>query len=224
MTTDLTSEIRPEEFYEFVLQPELRTDPYPFYRRLQTLAPAHRVDIGAWLVSSYDFVSECLRSARFSTDESNSSLSSVGSDFSESAFGRIYERMMLFRDEPDHKRLRDLVQKAFTRKVVEDLRERIDALVEQLLTSAIERGTVDLMADVAYPLPVIVICELLGVPASDRERFQVWARDLATRFEIQPLRTPESEERGDAATASLAEYFDTLIETKRREPGNDLVT
>jgi cytochrome P450 len=108
--------------------------------------------------------------------------------------------------------------------VVEDLRARIERLVDELLTPIVERGGTELMSEFAYPLPVVVICELLGVPVSDRERFHVWARDFATRFEASPLRTPEMEERGDAATSMLAEYFDGLIEEKRRHPGNDLIS
>jgi cytochrome P450 len=224
MTTEAPQAIQQEEFLEFIARPDLRVDPFPFYARLQATEPARRLDVGLWLLSGHDYVAEVLRDHRFSSDERNSSMYTGSTGFEETPFGRVAQAMLLFRDDPDHKRLRDLVQKAFTRRVVEDLRSRIAGLVVELLTPIVERGSTDLMSEFAYPLPVIVICELLGVPVSDREHFHEWARDFATRFEVQPLRTPEMEERGDAATAKLTEYFDGLIEEKRKNPGDDLIS
>jgi len=119
MTTETTETLRPEEFFEFIALPERRADPYPFFARARSLAPAFPVgDI--WLLSSYDFVSSILRDPRFSTDERKSNLNEQAQidEFHESAFGRLYFNMLLFIDDPDHKRIRDLVQKAFTRKTV----------------------------------------------------------------------------------------------------------
>jgi cytochrome P450 len=229
VTTDAavpTEAIQPDEFLRFISDPGMRADPYPFYARLRAYEPVHQV-MDIWLASGYDVVSEILRDGRFSADERNSNLNSTPApvgEFTETPFGRLYFSMLLFRDDPDHKRLRDLVQKAFTRKVVEDLRPRIQNLVDGLVAALIERGSADLMSEVAYPLPIIVICELLGVPPSDRHLFHDKAKDFASRFEIQPLRTPESEARGDAATEYFIEYFDRLIEEKRREPGHDLLS
>jgi cytochrome P450 len=165
-----------------------------------------------------------LRDPRFSSDERNSSFYDGDEDFAKSAFGRLFWGMLLFRDDPDHKRLRDLVQKAFTRRTVEDLRPRIGRLVDDLLSVMVERGGGDLIAEFAYPLPVTVICELLGVSDEAREKFREWAVDFALRFEIQPLRTAEMEERGDAAAAHLIDLFDDLIESKRRRPEDDLIS
>ena len=80
------------------------------------------------------------------------------------------------------------------------------------------------MTEFAYPLPVIVICELLGVPPADRYMFMDWAHDFASRFEVEPLRTREMEERGDVATANLIEYFEELIEAKRSQPAGEVLT
>lgn len=224
MTTDAADTLRQEEFFEFVAMPERRHDPYPFYDRLRSLAPVHKV-LDIYVLSAYEHVSEVLRDPRFSNDERHSVLNQTPSaEFERSAFGRMYFSMLLFRDEPDHKRLRDLVQKAFTRRVVEDLRPRVQSLVDELVSTLIDREQADLMAELAYPLPVIVICELLGVPPEDRHIFHDYARDFASRFEIQPLRTPESEIRGDKATEYFMGYFNNLIEKKRREPGNDVLS
>lgn len=225
MTETSLAPITDEEFFEFVANVDLRRDPYPFYARMRSTDPVHRLPIGLiWLASSYDHVSEALRDPRFSNDERNAALHSIGSGYEETPFGSIAEAMMVFRDDPDHKRLRDLVQKAFTRRVIENLRERVASLVDELLNPIIERGRGELMSEFAYPLPVIVICELLGIPVEDRGQFMHWAHDFATRFEVQQLRTPEMEERGNAATSALMEYFETLIETKRKTPANDLIS
>lgn len=213
-----------EEFVEFVMRPELRADPYPFYRRLREAQPVYKLPFGFWVVSSHEHVSQILRDGRFSSDERNATLQAISAYTDESPFNRVFETMLVFRDEPDHKRLRDLVQKAFTRKVVENLRPRIESIVGELTTRLVRDGGGDLMSSFAYPLPVIVICELLGVPVEDRDRFQHWAHDFATRFEVQLLRTPEMEARGDAATANLLEYFDGLLEIKRIDPQEDVMS
>ena len=213
-----------EEFLEFVMRPELRADPYPFYHRLRAFEPVHKLPFDVWLVSSHEHVSQILRDGRFSSDERNATLQAISAYDADGAFNRVFETMLVFRDEPDHKRLRDLVQKAFTRKVVENLRPRIESLVAELTSGLQERGGGDLISEFAYPLPVIVICELLGVPVEDRDRFQHWARDFATRFEVQLLRTPESEQRGDAATGKLLEYFEGLLESKRSAPQDDVMS
>ena len=224
MTTGTTPQtLRPEEFFEFIALPERRVDPYPFYSRMRSLAPAYNIEM-VWLLSSYDYVSTVLRDPRFSTDERKSSVGDGAVEFSESAFGRLYFNMLLFVDDPDHKRLRDLVQKAFTRKTVEDLRPRIARLVDELVDGLIERGGGDLVSEVAYPLPIIVICELLGVPPEDRHVFGDKAVQFARRFEIQPLRSPEDERLGDVATTYFVEYFERLIEEKRSNPGSDLLS
>ncbi len=225
MTTDSpVATVTPEEFLEFIARPDLRADPYPQFDKWRAIAPvAHVADV-AWVITGHEGANEVLRDDRFSTDERKSPFNDISEEELQRPFSRIYHDMLLFRDEPDHKRLRDLVQKAFTRKMVEDLRGRIDALVDDLVTNLLEQQRADLMSAFAYRLPVIVICEMLGVPAEDWDRFHTWARDLAIRFEVQPLRTPEMEERGDAATQSLIDYFEQLIGEKRKNPKSDLIS
>ena len=140
MTTEAPDVLRQEEFFEFIAMPDKRADPYPFYDRVRSLAPAFNVEM-VWLLSSYDYVAQVLRDPRFSTDERKSNVAdgSTG-EFYETPFGRLYFNMLLFVDDPDHKRLRDLVQKGFTRKTVEDLRPRIQRLVDELVDGLIEHG------------------------------------------------------------------------------------
>ena len=225
MTTQVEA-IDPAEFVAFLTDPSQRVDPYPFYRRLRTASPVcDPTGMGFWVLTSYDFVSAALRDPTLSSNERNASTYAVeDSQFVETPFGKMAVDLMLFRDDPDHKRLRDLVQKAFTRKMVENLRGRIAGLVDELIDAILERGSGDLIADFAYPLPIIVICELLGVPVEDRALLHQTGRAFADRFDIQPLRTPESEAAGDAATVALSEYFDDLIERKRTSPSDDLLS
>lgn len=131
---------------------------------------------------------------------------------------------MLFRDPPDHTRLRSLVAKAFTPRRVEALAGRVEELVEELLAPGLARGGMDLMRELAYPLPARVICELLGIPAGDHDLFVRNAPALATRLDPSPMRTAEGVRRADAATAELRRYLDTLIEVRRRAPRDDLLT
>jgi unspecific monooxygenase len=218
--------VGPEEFLQFIATPEMRIHPYPFYERLRAGGPVVNVQGPIWLATNYETVAGFLRDDRFSSDERKSAYNSPDGDdaFAATPFGRVARAMMLLLDDPDHKRIRDLVQKAFTRRVVEDLRGRIQSLIDSLVDDLVEHEGGDLMAKVAYPFPVVVICELLGVPVEDHPIFEDWARDLAARLEIQPLRTAESEERGEVATNNLIDYFEVLIERKRAAPKEDLLS
>jgi cytochrome P450 len=132
---------------------------------------------------------------------------------------------MLDRDPPDHTRLRGLASKAFTPRVVEALRPRIQQIVDDLLAGVEPRGGMDLIEEFAYPLPVIVICEMLGVPVEDHERFKGWSLDLARGLD-SVLLGPDSEvaRRSGAAREALTEYFRGLIGTRRVSPRADLLS
>ena len=130
----------------------------------------------------------------------------------------------LFRDPPDHTRLRGLVQKAFTPRVVEGLRPRLEEICDGLLDDALERGEVDLVADYAYPLPVQIIVEMLGVPAEDHEQFRVWSHALARGLDPDFLLPPEAVQQRLGAILSFVQYFASLIEERRQKPGDDLLT
>jgi cytochrome P450 len=131
--------------------------------------------------------------------------------------------MMLMRDPPDHTRLRGLVTKAFTARRVEALRGRIAELTGGLLDRVIDHGGMDAVRDLAFPLPVLVICELLGIPEADRDRFVNGTASGAAL--LNP--TPPSRAELDAANAGAAAtgaYFEALFEQRRREPGDDLIS
>jgi cytochrome P450 len=130
---------------------------------------------------------------------------------------------MLVADPPDHTRLRSLVQKGFTPKMIEQLRPRIIAIVRELLDRIQQRGgEFDLIEDVAYPLPVVVIAELLGVPPEERRTFHAWSAALAAS--LDPLVSNEMMDRASAARDGLHDYLRSIIAERRREPRSDLIS
>lgn len=211
-----------EELISLFADPDVRADPYPLYHRLREADPVHKSFVGFWILSRYEDVTGVLHDARHSSDERN--VTGYQGPAEPTVFQELFYRLMLFRDEPDHTRLRGLVQKAFTRRVIEALRPRIEAIVAETLEPLVGEPSFDLLETFAYPVPVAVICELLGVPFEERGRFRGWAQDLSGRFEIQPLRTPEGEARGDAATADLIAYIEGLVAERRHHPGADLIS
>ena len=136
--------------------------------------------------------------------------------------GEALSKVLLFMDAPDHTRLRGLVSKAFTPRTVDQLRPRIAALTEELLAPLREAGRFDVIADFAYPLPVTVICELLGVPATDRELFRSLTGDMAAVIDLDA--TPEQFGRAAGAVLTFTAYLVPLFEERRREPQDDLIS
>ncbi len=203
------------------LQPETHSDPYPVYAALRSNGPFHRTPRGAWLVLAYEPAVAILRDHdRFSVEHSK--YRKPNSDTGPGPVERGMENIMLFKDPPDHTRLRTLVNKAFTPRVVERLRARIQEIVDELLDDAEQRGEMDVIADFAYPLPVRVIAEMLGVPPEDRTRFKEWSRGVAPI--LDPMLSEETFFHVAEAGLNLAVYFDELVAERRARPQTDLVS
>src|SRR5438046_8048129 len=168
------------------LLPEFHADPYPFYHRLRSSAPVHRAHAGLWVLTRYDDVVMVLRDGRFGRDGFEQLLAAVYGGDTEA--GRL-PRSMLFRDPPDHTRLRALVSKAFTPKVIENMRSHIQDIVNRLLDRLQGAGRMYGIADLAYPLPVTVMCEVLGVPTHDQRASSHWWADVAQSLEHIGLTT-----------------------------------
>jgi cytochrome P450 len=215
------------DLFEAVLDPEFRADPYPAYRRQLEAAPIARSEFG-FSLSSYELASRALRDPRLSSSERNHSTyyrelreqngGAPLSPFDEAPF-------LIFMDPPDHTRLRGLVQQAFTPKMVALIRPRAEAVTRTLLDAAIARdATIDVVRDLAYPLPMTIICELLGVPVNDQDDFAKWSSDVARGIDPPALRTPEVAAAIDAAGAALFVYVQDLIDQRRRDPRDDLLS
>lgn len=208
------------EFNPFL--PEVHDDPYPMYRRLRELDPVHWNPMGVWVVSRHaDFV-RLVRDPRMSSDFRNSDLYRLFTSSMPPEYIDTREPSLLFRDPPDHTRLRALVSKAFTARAIDDLRPFISSVLEDLLGALRPRETFDLVADVARPLPVIVICRMLGVPAADMPLFVEWSDALV--HTLDPLVGPEVFERAAAAEAGFEAYFRERIDERRRDARDDLLS
>jgi cytochrome P450 len=202
--------------------PDVIADPYPAYRRLRAADPVHLSPLGFWLLSRYDDCVMVLRDPRFGREGFEGVLESVYGSLPEEE--RV-PRSMLFRDPPDHTRLRSLVNRAFTPRVVEGLRPRIEQIVDALLDRVQDSARMEVIADLAYPLPVTVISEMLGVPDGDRGAIRQWSADVARSLDAIGLPVPtELVTRGRAARRALGEYFRSLIPERRRRPRADLLS
>ncbi|HEX2568254.1 MAG TPA: cytochrome P450 [Polyangia bacterium] len=211
-----------------MMGPEFLANPYPFYDRLRNLSPVLRapgpLEIGAWLVTSHSACSSVLRSKHFGKEGQKvlppEKLALIPQESMELVERR--RNNMLFRDPPDHTRLRGLVSQAFTPRTIEGLRPHIGEIAEHLLAQAKARGQMDLISDFAFPLPIIVIAELLGVPPEERDRFKAWSNQLIVG--LSPLAQKEDFVQVGKAIRELDDYLGGVIEERRRAPRQDLIS
>ncbi len=195
----------------------LLADPYPIYHRLQTRDPVHRSRfIKGWVLSRHEDIDAVLRDhRRFGNDRVSTRDANLRFDAEE-------PRSMLYRDPPDHTRLRSLVSKAFTPRAVRDLRPRIEKIADDLLDSLDGEDSFDVIDAIAYPLPVAVISEMLGVPEDERGPFREWSNDAS--LSIEPLLDERRMASSQDTLARLRDYFSDLANRRRDDPGDDLIS
>lgn len=223
---DTETQAHPEIPLEFnPLQQDFRQNPYPTYRRFREADPVHWSAVfGFWVCTRYDDIVSILRHSKASAnprdwerfDDYVEALGETGPAYD------MQSRWMLLENPPDHTRLRKLVTKAFTPRVVENMRAHIQDIVHDLLDTVHAKRRFNIIQDVAFPLPVIVIAELIGVPTQDREYFKDWTAALARS--LDPIVTPEIIQAADKATEDLIAYFATLVAERRDSPQNDLLS
>jgi cytochrome P450 len=202
------------------LDPQFKVDPYPSYRSLLEDDPFHRSPFGPLVLSRYDDCLTMLRHPAASSDQRKVPdwQPPPGVDPAE------ITPSFLSLDPPDHTRLRALVAKAFTPRRVEALRPRMEVIVERIVDEAAGRGSMEVVADLAFPLPVLVICELLGVPPEDVDEFKEWSAAVARTLD-PPFLIPEELLASAGAAAARAEaYFKRLIDERRHRPSDDLIS
>jgi pimeloyl-[acyl-carrier protein] synthase len=198
--------------------PEFRANPYPTYDLLRATAPVLYWDAwGVWFLSRYDDCSTLLRDGRLGHSEMEGEPPEQ-----QRALFEMQRRWMLVRNPPDHTRLRSLVHKAFTPRVVEQMRGRIQTITDGLLDHIQAAGQADLIADLAYPLPVTVIVELLGIPVSDHPQFHDWSNELARSLDLTD--DPEVYDQAARAAIAMTEYLRAIIAQRRRHPQDDLLS
>jgi cytochrome P450 len=205
------------------LSPDYIRDPYPSYERLRTTDPMHLTPFGAYVASRHAEASLVLRDKRFGKDFVERSSRRYGPQIMEEPVFRNMRHWMLQQDPPDHTRLRGLVVKAFTARRVEDMRPRIQQIVDETLGRIVGQGHMDLIEDFAFRLPVTIICDMLGIPEDHREVFHLNSRDGGRLLDPVPLSRAEID-AGNAGNLMAQAYFQELFELRRRNPGNDLTT
>ncbi|MEU1208875.1 cytochrome P450 [Nocardia sp. NPDC005825] len=213
-----------------ILDPAQRADPYPLYDRIRQHGPLRLGSTPVVVLSSYRDCATVLRHRAASVERHHASIP-LGPTPTHDIAGILAGELrgtpsMLFRDAPDHTRLRRLVAKAFTPATVRDLEPRITAIADSALDRAAERGEFDLVADLAYPLPITVICELLGVPLADEPQLREWSTLLARS--LDPVSTTATDRPSPTALIhadnALYDYFEDLVRHRRTRPGDDLLS
>jgi cytochrome P450 len=211
--------------------PSWSSNPFPLYADLRRRSPIHRNEMGFWVLSRHADCLAVLREKRASSDTLNMDQGGMPEEFrrpvepdSPEAVGLAAMRPLLFRDPPDHTRLRGLVVKAFTPKVVDALRPRIQQVIDELLDTALEENQVDLLEEFAYQLPVRIICDMLGVPVEDQHRFRAWSQALARGLDPDFLLTDDIIEARGVAALEIIRYFAELMDEHRRNPCEDLLS
>jgi cytochrome P450 len=197
--------------------PAFRSNPYPFYDTLRTHAPIFYWDVwGIWFLTRYEDCNTLLRDNRLG----HGGMSEP--PFGQDALNRMMSRWMLMRDPPDHTRLRSLVHKAFTPRMVAQLRSTVQEITDGLLDAGERRGQMELIADFAYPLPVTVICAMLGIPQADHPRFHGWSDAIARSLDLTEEEAVYV--RASAAAEELTDYLESLLAQRRASPQADLLS
>lgn len=196
---------------------------YDFYKNTRgsrSVYPVSMGDLGeGWLITRYDDAVRILKDARMKKNYENVFTEEELENFSALGNEEPLSKHMLNLDPPDHGRLRSLVQKAFTPRMILQLEGRIQQIADSLLDEAEPNHSMNLVDDYAFPLPIIVISEMLGIPVEDRQKFRVWSQAI-----IDFSDTPESLEEYKHKIGEFAEYLEYLVRKKREEPAEDLVS
>lgn len=218
--TDTAASPNDTEFQ--LVPPEEWPNPHPRYHRMREETPIMPVpEFDSVVLTRYDDCHRVLRDPLFSSNPANRRMKFEGNDL-RSNVDQVDAKVLLFLDPPDHTRLRRLVSKAFTPRTVERLRPHVAELVDGFLGDIAGGEPTDLMSTLAYPLPVTVICELLGVPVADRELFGPWSSD-ASRL-LDGNIDEETANRGIVAMMQLLNYLNGLFDERRAAPRDDLVS
>ncbi|MET9990760.1 cytochrome P450 [Streptomyces mutabilis] len=207
--------------------PDFLADPYPAYAELRDRGRVHYYEpTDQWLVPHHADVSALLRDRRLGRTYvhryTHEDFGRTPPPPEHEPFHTLNDHGMLDLEPPDHTRIRRLVSKAFTPRTVERLKPYVRSLADDLVGRLVESGGGDLLTDVAEPLPVAVIAEMLGIPESDRAPLRPWSADICGMYELNP--SEETAARAVRASLEFSEYLRALIAARRKDPGDDLVT
>ena len=213
-----------------VLDPRNRANPYPLYARLRETPVSRQAD-GSYVVSTHAALRSLIFDPRLSSEDlPPSRRPATGNPLKDWILNPIRNRVvnahrpLIFRDPPDHDTLRGFVMKQFTITRVRDSHARVARLVDSLIDACRGRDEVCLVEDLSYPLPVAVICELLGVPEKDEPQFHAWAIRLATALEPDARHDEAGRREITATFDAISDYMRRLIREKRRRPADDMLS
>ncbi|MEY2459302.1 MAG: hypothetical protein QOG30_1132, partial [Acidimicrobiaceae bacterium] len=208
---------------EDVFSPENRRDPHPLYHHLRTEQPVAPLPEGdGWILTRWADCEAVLRDPKWSSSPEHRPADSTGGPSISEDMSQVGMKTLLFLDPPDHTRLRRLVSKAFTPRRIEQLRGHVADIMDELLAKVKPGEPFDVITTFAYPLPLIVICELMGVPLEDRHQFEGWSSD-ATRLLDGDI-DEETMNKGIVAAMYFLNYFNGLFDQRRVEPRDDLLS
>jgi cytochrome P450 len=221
------SQEHPERFTRFDIQsPEVASDPYPLYAKLRAEEPVYWSDAGhLWLLTRYDDVFKALTDVRLSAQWIGSFLRELPAEVQAEVqpLARHFERWLLLSDPPEHTRRRMPANQAFTPRLVENWRPRIQAIVDHLLDQVADTGRMDVIEDFSYPLPVIVIAEMLGVPQADRDQFKAWSQDILA-FIATDRPVPARARQAQHSLLEQTAYLKEIFAQRRQHPQGDLIS
>jgi cytochrome P450 len=208
-----------ERLANFLSDPAVRRDPYPFYRALREQDPVHQAPDGIWWVTNYEGCLHLIRDRRW-THQNPATLNENPEPAGRAR--KMVGRMILFRDPPDHTRLRTLLGRGFMRIAAEEKREQFRAHILEILEHAAAKGLIDFREQVARLIPIYMICDVLGLPQAHYEDLVRWANQYASMLSVAI--TPEMEHEADAGFAEFVEYLTPILDGCRRSPKDDLLS
>lgn len=223
-TTSLVSESIDQQ----LISPEFIDNPYPVYSRLREADPVYYCEVwGVWVLTRFEDTTSILRDTkRFSSAGRFSRLLDQLPDEVQpdvAALRQHYSEGLIVSDPPDHTRLRNLVRDSFSPRTIQAIRPRVESIVEDLIDRIESSGTFDVIKDLAYPLPVTVICEILGIPPNDRDRFMTWTEEMSG-LQAAGGAKADSARRAARAVVEIEDYFRGICAERRRQPRGDLMS
>lgn len=210
-----------------LLRPEIRANPYPLYQRIRSEDPVHWDEpMGFWVLTRYADVLSALHEPRFSKAQGMAAalnrLPETEREGAEPIY-RFFSQQMLYADPPYHTLLRGLVNKAFTPRMVERMRVHIQQIVDELLDSVQESGQMEVIDQLAYPLPIIVIMEMLGLPLEERDQFKKWSDDFMATLGVV-RRAPHLMAQARQSLSEYTDYICELYDQLHDSPKDDLLS
>jgi len=226
MTTMSNTDIEPISVIELTRDPANRSDPYPLYERIRAMGRVVPTMFGGGVITSHADCFAVLRDNRFSSSNRHQAgyedFRTMAEQLGIGDLFSMMDRVMLFADPPDHTRLRRLVSKAFTPKAIEEMRARIQRIVDDCLDRAAAKGGMEIVEDLAFPLPVTVISEMLGVPTEDNQQLREWTAQAVKL--LDPSDDVAELLPASGHVVAMRDYFDGLVASRRKELGDDLLS